>query len=129
MFRIVFLFALIIGQLAFSQSTGSIYGRITDGNDPGEPLLFADLCLKDANITVQTNFHGNFEISGLDPGSYKLTINYLGYEPKEVAIEVKSGVASLVQESLQALSMDTEGLLLSDATTAEVKTADKAAKQ
>ncbi len=128
MFRAIFFFVLIFGQLAFSQSTGSIYGRITDGNAPGEPLLFANISLNDAEIIVQTNFHGNFEITGLQPGSYNLEINYLGYEPKEVAIEVKLGEVALVEESLQAMSMNTESLLLAEATTTANKIVDNTAK-
>ena len=121
MYRIVFFFALLVGQLAVSQATGSIYGRITDGNDAGEPLLFANVSLKDTKIAVHTNFHGNFEITGVAPGSYNLQINYLGYEPKEVPIEVKSGQFARVEEALQALSASTESLLLSEAKTQQSK--------
>ncbi len=121
-------FALVFGQLAFSQSTGSVYGRITDGNEPGEPLLFANISLNDAKVTVQTNFHGNFEITGVKPGYYDLEINYLGYEPKEVTIEVKSGEVAIVEESLQVLSMNTESLVLSEATTTAIKIEDKTEK-
>ena len=128
MFRIVFFFALLFGQLAFGQSTGSIYGRITDGNDSREPLLFANVSLKDAKITAQTNFHGNFEITGVQPGSYHLEINYLGYEPGKVLIEVKSDEVTFVEASLQVMSMHTESLLLSEANTAAIKIVDKTAK-
>ncbi len=128
MFRIVFFFALVFGQLAFSQSTGSIYGSITDGNDSGEPLLFANVSLKDTKITAQTNLHGNFEITGLQPGAYHLEINYLGYEPKKVRIEVRSDETAFVEASLQVMSMNTESLLLAEANTAAIKTVDKTAK-
>ena len=128
MFRIVFVFALILGQLAFSQSTGSIYGRIIDGNAPGEPLLFANVSVKDAKIAVQTDLYGNFEITGVQPGPYYLEINYLGYEPKKVAVEVISGQVALVEESLQVMSLQTESLLLSEANATEIKMADKTAK-
>ena len=128
MFRIVLVFALVLGQLAFGQSPGSIYGRITDGNAPGEPLLFANVSVKDAKIAVQTDLYGNFEITGVQPGSYHLEINYLGYEPKKVAVEVKSGEVALVEEALQVMSLQTESLLLSEANATEIKMADKTAK-
>ncbi|MEM1340368.1 MAG: carboxypeptidase-like regulatory domain-containing protein [Bacteroidota bacterium] len=125
MYRLVLFFALTVGQLIFSQSTGSVYGKITDGTAPGEPLLFTTVSLKDTPITAQTNFHGNFEITGLEPGLYYLEITYLGYEPKEVAIQVKSGEVALVEASLQAMSTNTENLVLSEATTTAIKTVDQ----
>ncbi len=128
MFRTVVFLAFIVGQLAFSQSPGAIYGRITDGNAPGEPLLFATISLKDAKTTVQTDFYGNFEITGLNAGSYHLEINYLGYEPRKVTIEVKSGEVALIEEALQVMSTHTESLLLSEASTTAIKVGDKTAK-
>ena len=128
MFRTFVFIAFLLGQFAFCQSTGSIYGKITDGNALGEPLLFANISLTNAGIVEQTNFHGNFEVTDLKPGSYVLQINYLGYEPKEISIKVKSGEVVIVEESLHMLSLDTESILISEASTIETKEADNSLK-
>ena len=54
-----------------------------------EPLIFATVSLKDTNIKEQTNFHGNFEISGIPNGTYTLRVGYLGYESKEIQVLVE----------------------------------------
>lgn len=126
---VIFIFAFILSQVAVSQATGSIYGRITDSNVEGEPLIFASVGLKDTPIGEQTNFHGNFEMTGIPEGSHVLQIRYLGYEPKEISINVASGKVALVEESLQALSTTTPSLLLTEALTPVSTAADKAAKQ
>ncbi len=49
-------------------------------------MLFAHVQIKNTPISVQTNFHGNFEITGIDPGNYTLLVSYLGYETIEIPI-------------------------------------------
>ncbi|MEM1258998.1 MAG: carboxypeptidase-like regulatory domain-containing protein [Bacteroidota bacterium] len=129
MIRILCISALILSQFAVGQSTGSIYGRITDSNADGEPLIFASVGLKDTPFTEQTNFHGNFEMTGIPLGSHILRVSYLGYEPKEVAINVAPGKLTLVETSLQLLATTTESLVLTEASAPPSITADKAAKQ
>ena len=123
--RIVFFTLLFLGQLAIGQVTGSIYGRITDLNADGEPLLFAHVSLKDTQISEQTNFHGNFEINGVQAGSYVLEITYLGYEPKAINIEVNPDNTVLIEESLQTLSLQTENLQLTAASSTGNNTTEK----
>ncbi|MEO0570982.1 MAG: carboxypeptidase-like regulatory domain-containing protein [Bacteroidota bacterium] len=127
--RVVFIFAFILSYMAIGQSTGSIYGRITDGNTDGEPLIFASVAIKDAPISEQTNFHGNFQMTGIPEGSHVLQIRYLGHEPKEISIHVTTGKVALVEESLQVLSTTTESLLLTETSIPPSITADKAVKQ
>lgn len=126
MTRLLFFLTLALGQLAMSQSTGSIYGRITDFDEEGEPLLFATIGLKDTPIVEQTNFHGNFEINGVQPGSYILQVNYLGYEPKEIDIEVKADEIVIVEEALRTLTMHTENIRLTQVSNPLTKVSDKA---
>lgn len=128
MTRIVFFFVLFVSQLALSQEAGSIYGRITDLNTEGEPLLFATVGLKDTPIVEQTNFHGNFEINGVQPGSYILQMSYLGYEPKEIGIQVKAGQMVIVEEALHMLTMNTENLSLTEVSNPSIKVSEKAEK-
>ncbi len=123
--RIVFFTLLFLGQLAIGQVTGSIYGRITDLNADGEPLLFAHVSLKDTQISEQTNFHGNFEINGVQAGSYVLEITYLGYEPKMINIEVNPDKTVIIEESLQTLSLETENLQLTAASSSGSKITEK----
>ena len=129
MIRIAFFFALVLSQLVSGQTTGSIHGRITDVSLEGEPLLFANISLKDTPIVEQTNFHGNFEINNVEVGTYILQVSYLGYEPKEIKIRVKPNEMLIIEEALQSLTMQTENLSLTEVSTPLTKVAEKAEQQ
>lgn len=128
MFRIILFFALIGCGLTHGQSSGSIYGRVTDAEIAGAPLPFANVALKGTAVAAHTNLDGNFEIEGINPGKYVLRIDYLGYEPKEIAIEVKAAKVVMVEKSLQIISLATADLVLTEATSPMDKSVDKATK-
>ena len=127
--KILFFFAVIISFAAVGQNTGSISGKITDLSEDKEPLIFATVSLKDTNIKEQTNFHGNFEISGIPHGTYTLRVGYLGYESKEIQVLVESGKITQVETGLQILSTSTASLLLTEVNTPTNQVALKDAKQ
>ncbi|MGB5227927.1 MAG: carboxypeptidase-like regulatory domain-containing protein, partial [Eudoraea sp.] len=82
--NLALVFSLFITTLMFSQQQGSVVGTILDKAMNNEPLLFANINIKNTPTTVQTNFHGNFEIDNINPGEYTLVVSYLGYETIEV---------------------------------------------
>ncbi len=61
----------------FSQVTTSVYGKVV--SEKGEPLFGASVYLEGTQLGSQTDFDGNYEISGVPPGSYNLIASYLGY--------------------------------------------------
>ncbi len=95
---ILFLFSVSFG---LAQESGSIQGHITDGELQDEPLLFAQVSLKNTAFTTETNFHGNFELNNIEPGDYILTIDYLGYESVEVPVTVKNDLLTIVDRGLE----------------------------
>ena len=127
--KILFFFAVIISFAAVGQNTGSISGKITDLSEDKEPLIFATVSLKDTNIKEQTNFHGNFEISGIPNGTYTLRVGYLGYESKEIQVLVESRKITQVETGLQILSTSTASLLLTEVNTPTNQVALKDPKQ
>jgi hypothetical protein len=112
--KIVFLL-LVVGNVALmaAQRSGTISGSISDSEMQEEPLLFANVALKNTLWSTQTNFHGNFEFADVTPGEYTLVVNYLGYETLEMPIVVKAGEMTSIQEGLSALSMDSESVAIS----------------
>ena len=64
----------------FAQVTTNIYGEVVD--ELGEPLIGASVFLEGTQLGAQTDFDGNYKISGVAPGSYNLIVNYLGFEPQ-----------------------------------------------
>ena len=101
---------------AFSQEKGVIRGTITDAEMFDEPLLFAHVSLKSTTHSIQTNFHGNFELTDITAGDYILFVQYPGYENLEIPISVKEDQVTRIDHSLQARKLnmyevaETEGI-------------------
>jgi hypothetical protein len=106
--KLLVLILLTQSILLFSQERGSIAGTILDKEVFNEPLIYAEVHLKDTAKRVQTNFHGNFELTGIAPGTYTLVVDYLGYESLELAVTIKEDEVVRFTKSLGAkqLSID-----------------------
>lgn len=100
-----FAIAVLFTTLIYAQATGSVRGKILDSEMFNEPLLMATVSLKNTNWSDQTNFNGNFEITDVSPGEYVMEINFLGYEPLEVPIEIKEDEQLEIMESLKARTL------------------------
>lgn len=79
----------MVTVFAFAQ-TGTIIGTVTDG-DTGEAVLGATVVVKGTVKGSTTNENGSFTIEDVDAGSQTVLISYIGYESKEVAVDVTSG--------------------------------------
>lgn len=90
----------------FSQDNGRVQGTITDAEIIGEPLLFAHVSLKSTTHSVQTNFHGHFELTDIAPGDYTLFVQYPGYESLEVPLSIKQDLITRVDESMQVRTLN-----------------------
>lgn len=91
-----------------AQDMGSISGKILDNEMDLEPMINASVSLKNSGMSTQTNFHGNFEISGINSGDYILVINYPGYETQEVPVTVKNRAHLEISKVLKALTIELE---------------------
>ncbi len=76
--NLLILFALLLGaNLLFAQEV-SIRGTVVD--EFGYPLAGAEVILVDTPLGAQTDIDGIYSISGVSPGSYNLSVRFLGYE-------------------------------------------------
>ena len=91
-----------------AQSGGIVKGTITDMEMGGEPLMFAQVSLEDTAWHTETNFHGNFELPHIIPGSYVLKIESLGYETLTVSVEVTANNIVQVDKGLHAKTISLE---------------------
>lgn len=95
-----FLFLLLSISFGFAQDNGSVWGHIRDMGMDNEPLIFAQVELKGTSRSIQTNFHGNFELNDIDPGHHTLIVSYLGYEPVEAPVVVSEDQITRLDLSL-----------------------------
>jgi len=78
-------YLLVVGFIftattVFAQS-GSLEGKITDKNT-GEPVPFANVVAKrngNQIAGVTSDFDGNYTVKPLDPGTYDISVSFVGY--------------------------------------------------
>jgi len=69
---------LCLTKNANSQSTANIKGSITDNKQ--SPLSQVNIILDKTNFNTTTNSKGEYIISNIPPGSYRITISHIGYQ-------------------------------------------------
>lgn len=79
---------------------GRIVGKITDAKT-GEALLGAHVMVQGTAIGASTNVDGEYVIPGVPPGSFTLTISYLGYKKVTTSVAVVSDTTLRLNVRLQ----------------------------
>lgn len=83
---------LFICLYSFSAFATSISGKLTD--KAGEALPFGTIYIKGTSIGTTSNIDGFYELE-LDPGTYDLVFQYIGYEAKTKNIVVENKAIEL----------------------------------
>jgi outer membrane receptor protein involved in Fe transport len=78
--------ACLIGSGVFSQEKATVHGYVKDSLS-GETLIGANITIKSEGKGVATNQYGFYSIS-LKKGKYTLICSFVGYQSKEVAVEL-----------------------------------------
>ncbi|MEZ4965962.1 MAG: TonB-dependent receptor [Saprospiraceae bacterium] len=98
-----YLFTLLLCLSVFSlfaQQKGSITGKIIDGKY-AEALIGVSVRLNEGGGAV-TDLDGNYMIANVPPGTYTLTLNYTGYQTKEIGgVVVKNGQATTLDATME----------------------------
>ncbi len=97
---VIFLFTI---SFIYAQKTGSVSGIIKDthGKLPGVTLV-----VKNTLNGSTTDASGKFQLSNVPVGKQTLTLSFIGYESKEIEVEVKEarnvdlGVIDMVESSI-----------------------------
>jgi len=75
----IILFILLSGIVSiFGQGTGKVTGRIVDAAK-NEPLVGVNVLFKGTYYGAATDLNGKFTVSNIAPGSYTVTISFIGY--------------------------------------------------
>ncbi len=85
---------------------GFIAGRVTDAS--GAVLQGARVELPVAAVSTVSNEQGEFSFSGMAPGSYQLTISFVGFSPFVGDVTVNAGQVAHVNAVLKVASKSEE---------------------
>jgi hypothetical protein len=90
--KLLFFAALLLGtSSALAQGgSGRVHGVVKDTSS-GDLLPGAIVELKGTSLGASTNLNGGYDIRSIPPGSYTLSVRYVGYRSVEMPIEVQAG--------------------------------------
>lgn len=71
-------------------ASSNIQGHVRDAQT-GDPLPGANVILVGTSLGSATDAGGKYLISNVPPGKYTLKVSYIGYDSKELSIELKVG--------------------------------------
>ena len=85
-----YLFILLIpASIIFSQNA-ILTGTVVDSSN-GKPLVGANVFIVGTSLGSATTSKGAFNINNINTGSYKIKVSYIGYESKEIEIDLPEG--------------------------------------
>jgi TonB-dependent receptor len=116
LFLTVFFFVEAISGLA-QGSKGTITGHVADTS--GGVLKGAKISLDPGSVSVVSDVQGQFFINDLDPGTYTLTVTYVGFSPFTKKVEVAAGSPVTVDAQLELKTQKLEVLVTAPRPSAE----------
>ena len=99
------LFALLLCSAvasAYAQTRGAIGGTVSD--QAGMVLQGAEISIPSPALTASTDEEGRFYINDLAPGTYNLTVTYVGLTPFTTSVVVNAGQRANVNAQLHVAS-------------------------
>jgi len=107
------LVTLLLGTAASAQQkTGTISGRAVDHQ--GAVLPGARVRLEPGGVSAATDDRGEFNLIGLPPGDYTLTIFYVGFKAFRQQVEVTAGQATRVDGLMEVAAENEEVTVIAD---------------
>ncbi len=118
LFFLVCALSLIPSSQAQSRK-GTIAGRVTDSS--GGALIGAQATVQPKGVSVVSDARGQFFINDLDPGSYTVTVTYVGFEPFTQTVNVTAGQAASVDAKLDVESQNLKVLVTAERASGEAE--------
>ncbi len=79
---------------------GNITGVVLDAQN-NDPLIGANVFILNTSYGAATNGEGHFSITNVPSGKYTLRISYIGYEKKDIPVEVQNNKTINLEIKLQ----------------------------
>ena len=114
------LLASMFGQSAFGQaSKGFVSGHVTDTT--GSVLQGAQVEMQPGTIVARTGDQGEYVLNDIRPGSYTISISYIGFSVFKQTVNVIAGQTVVVDAKLEVSSSKDEVLVTAARATGEVE--------
>jgi TonB-dependent receptor len=104
---------LLLPSLAIAaNANGIISGTVKD--TAGAVLQGAQIALQPSAVTVASDAQGNFAITNIAPGTYTVTISYIGFNKSVTSVEVRAGQTTPLNASMTVSSSSQQVLVNAD---------------
>jgi TonB-dependent receptor len=100
-------------------SKGAISGRVSD--ESGGALVGAQITLAPKVVTTVTDSNGQFFLNDLEPGTYTVTINYVGFAAFTKTVQVSAGQVANSDAKLEVASVSSEVLVTAERASGEAE--------
>jgi len=104
--------ALLPTLSVLAQSKGSINGTVTDSLNA--VLQGAKITLDPKGVNVVSDPHGQFFINDLDPGTYTISVSYVGFANFSKTVEVVAGQPATINVKLSVASQSESVVVTSE---------------
>jgi hypothetical protein len=74
---------MLLGAAGAQAQTGTIAGTVTDA-ETGDTLPGANIRIENTDTGASTNAEGQYEITGVEPGTYRFRVSFVGFQAKVV---------------------------------------------
>lgn len=101
----------MVAATGFAQSTGTIEGNLLDLESNNAPLNMAKVTIKGSDAKTVSDAQGHFKFENLKPGTYTLVSRFVGYDPKEIMVEVKPETTNKVTLEMAASTISLDDLV------------------
>ena len=104
LFKKIFYLFLLFSPSLIAQNKGVLSGKVLD-KSTGEPLINAEIIIKDLNKGTTTDDKGFYQIHNLPLGSYTVSFYYLGYQSisKRINITGQTHLSVSLKEEKQEI--------------------------
>ncbi|MBD3179464.1 MAG: TonB-dependent receptor plug domain-containing protein, partial [Candidatus Latescibacteria bacterium] len=101
---------LMICRVEGAAADGSISGAVR--NREGEPLSYANIVVEGLEIGTMSLKDGTFELAGLNPGSYRISVSYVGYRGQSRLVKIEPGAENRLEFILEQSVFELEPVVV-----------------
>jgi len=117
---LAFALNFLVASPAHAQGAkGTIRGHVVD--PAGDVLQGAQVTIEQSNASISTDAQGDFYIRDLAPGTYAISVTYVGFAPSNKTVDVVAGQVITVEVKLEVASQNEQVLVTAERAAGEAE--------
>src|ERR1041384_2677988 len=118
------LLLMMCGSASVAQNgKGTVTRRVVD--PLGGVLQGAEIRLEPGGISRVSDAQGEFTITGVEPGTYTVKVNFVGFETYSASVEVKAGSLVRADAALKVSAQSSEVIVTADRAAGEAEAVNR----